>query len=64
MRVALVCPYRWEATGGVQNHVRQLASHLRGRGHDTLVLAPGLAPSADPRVRKHYREAMKQRLPG
>jgi phosphatidylinositol alpha-mannosyltransferase len=51
VRVALVCPYRWEATGGVQNHVRQLAGHLRDRGHRTLVLAPGLAPAHDPDVR-------------
>jgi len=51
VRVALVCPYRWEATGGVQNHVRQLASHLKDRGHETLVLAPGIVPSEDPGVR-------------
>jgi phosphatidyl-myo-inositol alpha-mannosyltransferase len=51
MRVALVCPYRWEATGGVQTHVRQLAAHLRGRGHHTLVLAPGRVDPAEPDVR-------------
>lgn len=44
MRVALACPYAWEAPGGVQVHVRALAEHLRGRGHETLVLAPGLGP--------------------
>ena len=26
MRILLVCPYDWEAPGGVQIHVRQLAA--------------------------------------
>jgi phosphatidylinositol alpha-mannosyltransferase len=50
VRVALACPYRWEAPGGVQTHVRQLASHLRERGHETLVLAPGRSVPNDPHV--------------
>ncbi|MBI4259209.1 MAG: glycosyltransferase family 4 protein, partial [Actinobacteria bacterium] len=41
MRVALACPYDWDAQGGVQVHVRQLAAHLRARGHQVLTLAPG-----------------------
>lgn len=41
MRVGLVCPYSLDVPGGVQNHVRDLAAVLRGRGHDVLVLAPG-----------------------
>ncbi|HXF57235.1 MAG TPA: glycosyltransferase family 4 protein [Actinomycetota bacterium] len=45
MRVALACPYAWEAPGGVQVHVRALAEHLSRRGHETLVLAPGTGPS-------------------
>lgn len=36
----MVCPYAWDQVGGVQSHVRSLASTLRGRGHDVLVLAP------------------------
>lgn len=44
MRVALACPYAWHAPGGVQVHVRALAEHLGRRGHETLVLAPGLGP--------------------
>ncbi|HWC33083.1 MAG TPA: glycosyltransferase family 4 protein, partial [Actinomycetota bacterium] len=40
MRIALVCPYAWDAPGGVQVHVRQLARRLRERGHDVLVVAP------------------------
>jgi phosphatidylinositol alpha-mannosyltransferase len=40
MRIALACPYAWDAPGGVQVHVRQLAQWLRERGHDVLILAP------------------------
>lgn len=40
MRVALACPYAWDAPGGVQLQVRGLAARLRDRGHETLVLAP------------------------
>ncbi len=52
MRVLLVCPYAWEAPGGVQVHIRGLADHLRGRGHRVRVLAPGTDGAAsDPWVR-------------
>ena len=44
MRVALVCPYAWDAPGGVQVHVRQLAQRLRGRSHEVLTLAPAFDP--------------------
>ncbi|MGH2681730.1 MAG: glycosyltransferase family 4 protein [Actinomycetota bacterium] len=40
MRIALACPYAWDATGGVQVHVRQLADRLVKRGHRVMVLAP------------------------
>jgi phosphatidyl-myo-inositol alpha-mannosyltransferase len=40
VRIALACPYAWDAPGGVQVHVRQLAEQLGRRGHSTLVLAP------------------------
>ena len=40
MRVALACPYDWDAPGGVQVHVRELAERLRARGHAVLILAP------------------------
>ncbi|HET7388915.1 MAG TPA: glycosyltransferase family 4 protein [Nocardioidaceae bacterium] len=45
MRVGLVCPYSLDIPGGVQNHVRDLAEALIGRGHDVSVLAP--SESAD-----------------
>src|SRR5205085_2034862 len=40
VRVAQACPYAWDAHGGVQVHVRQLAEHLRERGHEVMVIAP------------------------
>ena len=46
MRIVQACPYAWDAPGGVQVHVRQRAEHLRGRGHDVLVMAPAFSPDA------------------
>lgn len=51
MRVALACPYAWDAPGGVQTHVRQLAIRLRDRGHDVVVVAPAFARPAETFVR-------------
>ena len=51
MRVVLVCPYAWEAAGGVQVHVKNLAARLVERGHDATVLAPTLAAPSEPWVR-------------
>jgi phosphatidylinositol alpha-mannosyltransferase len=51
VRIALACPYAWEAPGGVQVHVRQLAAKLRVRGHEVLVLAPGGRPAPEPWIR-------------
>ena len=50
MRIALACPYAWDAPGGVQVHVRQLAGRLRARGHQVLVVTPAARPPADPDV--------------
>ncbi|HSJ46222.1 MAG TPA: glycosyltransferase family 4 protein [Euzebyales bacterium] len=47
MRIALVCPYDWTRSGGVQSHVAQLATHLSER-HRVVVFAPhrrGVAPA-------------------
>ena len=41
LRVGLVCPYSFDAAGGVQNHVLGLARYLRQAGHRPYVLAPG-----------------------
>jgi len=51
VKILLVCPYDWEAPGGVQVHVRQLAAELRERGHRAIVLAPGSRTSSDDGVR-------------
>ncbi|MGH2690903.1 MAG: glycosyltransferase family 4 protein [Actinomycetota bacterium] len=51
MRILLACPYAWEAPGGVQVHVRQLALRLRDQGHEVLVVAPSSARSSDPFLR-------------
>lgn len=51
MRIALACPYAWDAPGGVQTHVRQLAVRLRGLGHEVLVVAPSSTRPAEPFVR-------------
>lgn len=40
MRIGLVCPYDWDAPGGVQVHVRDLALEFIRTGHDVHVLAP------------------------
>lgn len=40
MRIGLVCPYSFDVPGGVQFHVRDLAEHLIGLGHEVNVLAP------------------------
>lgn len=40
LRVGIVCPYSFDAPGGVQYHVRDLAAELIARGHDVSVLAP------------------------
>jgi phosphatidyl-myo-inositol alpha-mannosyltransferase len=51
VRVALACPYAWDAPGGVQTHVRQLAARLLDDGHEVLVLAPSSSEPAEPWVR-------------
>jgi phosphatidylinositol alpha-mannosyltransferase len=40
VRIGLVCPYSFDVPGGVQFHVRDLAEHLIGQGHEVSVLAP------------------------
>lgn len=40
MRIGMVSPYSFDVPGGVQFHIRDLAEHLIGAGHDVNVLAP------------------------
>lgn len=41
MRIALVCPYAFEAHGGVQDQVTRLVRWLGAAGHDAWAVAPG-----------------------
>jgi phosphatidylinositol alpha-mannosyltransferase len=40
VRIGIVCPYSFDVPGGVQFHVRDLAEHFIGAGHEVSVLAP------------------------
>lgn len=40
MRIGMVCPYSFDAPGGVQNHVHDLSEQLLRLGHEVSVLAP------------------------
>lgn len=40
MKIGIVCPYAWDAPGGVRSHVADLAQTLIARGHEVSVLAP------------------------
>ena len=40
MKIGIVCPYSFDAHGGVQVHIVDLANELRNRGHQVEVLAP------------------------
>jgi phosphatidyl-myo-inositol alpha-mannosyltransferase len=48
LKVAVVCPYAWDRSGGVQSHVRSLAHFLRKRAHEVAVIAPHAARHPSP----------------
>ncbi|MDR0482115.1 MAG: glycosyltransferase family 4 protein [Cellulomonadaceae bacterium] len=50
MRIGIVCPYSFDAPGGVQFHIRDLAEALMERGHSVSVLAPADETTAVPDV--------------
>src|SRR3954447_10712328 len=60
MRIGIVCPYSFDVPGGVQFHVRDLAEHLLGAGHDVSVLAP----ADDDKPPPWYVEAAGGGVPG
>ncbi len=64
MRIGLVCPYSLDVPGGVQNHVRDLAAVLAGRGHQVGVLAPGEATADLPGYVTTAGKAMPVRFNG
>ncbi|MFM8447566.1 MAG: glycosyltransferase family 4 protein [Candidatus Nanopelagicaceae bacterium] len=40
LNIGIVCPYGWDAPGGVQAHIGDLRSYLVKQGHQVSVLAP------------------------
>ena len=40
IRIGIVCPYGWDAPGGVQAHIRDLSEYFLAQGHFVSVLAP------------------------
>ena len=48
MRIGIVCPYDWDAPGGVQAHVRDLALEFIREGHDVQVIAPSESDGGHP----------------
>lgn len=48
MKVGIVCPYAWDAPGGVQAHVRDQAETLISEGHEVSVLTPVEDPETLP----------------
>jgi phosphatidylinositol alpha-mannosyltransferase len=67
VRIAQVCPYDIDRSGGVQSHVRDSASALAELGHEVTIIAPrggastGAAPTVaagGPKVRRLGRARM------
>ncbi|WP_416343331.1 glycosyltransferase family 4 protein [Isoptericola peretonis] len=50
LRVGIVCPYSFDAPGGVQFHIRDLAQALQRAGHEVSVLAPADEETPVPEV--------------
>lgn len=50
MKIVLACPYAWDAPGGVQVHIGQLAGQLKKRGHQTLIVTPARGKVSEPGV--------------
>ena len=45
MKIALVSPYDWEVSGGVNNHIHHLAEQFVSLGHQPHIVAPGAKPA-------------------
>lgn len=55
MRVGLVSPYDFASPGGVNDHVRNLASRLQRLGHETRIFAPSSRADVDFDSARFYR---------
>ena len=49
LNIGIVCPYGWDAPGGVQAHISDLRDYLVGQGHQVSVLAPTADEEALPK---------------
>lgn len=45
MKIALVSPYDWGVSGGVNNHIHHLAEQFVALGHQPQIVAPGSEPA-------------------
>src|SRR5689334_15690511 len=61
MRIALVSPYSWTYSGGVNKHVEALAEEFMARGDHVRVLAPWDPP--DVISRRLHRSGPERREP-
>ncbi len=61
MRIAVVCPYAFEAHGGVQDQVTRLVRWLGAAGHDAWAVAPGDAGPAGTRSVGPWRSVRANR---
>ena len=48
LNIGIVCPYGWDAPGGVQAHIADLRQYLVDKGHSVSVLAPTADENALP----------------
>lgn len=48
LNIGIVCPYGWDAPGGVQAHIADLRQYLVNKGHSVSVLAPNADEDALP----------------
>lgn len=48
VRIGIVCPYGWDAPGGVQGHIRDLAEYHIANGNIVSVLTPAVEEDALP----------------
>jgi phosphatidylinositol alpha-mannosyltransferase len=51
MKIGLICPYSLDLPGGVQHQVRFLASEIRNRGHEAVIVGPGVETAPPGEVR-------------